>query len=151
LGDPFAGKREKGPYIHPPAVLSRRARAQLEAEIQELNRRRNSPETKAAIERDRAETRWVARFKKLAKRAIIEFGWDLNRWVTECCEAWEWEREVHKIRVFKEAVAQSPKHKAHEAERIAEIRWQAHIKKLDHQEKLAKKRQAHRAEGEASG
>jgi hypothetical protein len=61
----------------------------MEAEIAELNRRRKSPETAAAIARDRAEERFEARLKRLAKQAIAEFGWSLERWVAKCRDAWE--------------------------------------------------------------
>jgi hypothetical protein len=62
-------------------------------EIEEMQRRRNSPEAKAAAAlaaaQDSAEDRFHARLKRLAKQAIVEFGWSLERWVAKCRDAWE--------------------------------------------------------------
>jgi hypothetical protein len=110
-----------------------------------MERRRNSPETKAAIARDRAEDRFHARLKKLAKRAIIEFGWSLERWEAKCRDGWEWAhwqwgRDKSKRHpLYQKLLAEK---KALRESEDAEIRWKAHLKELDHQEKLRKAREA---------
>jgi hypothetical protein len=44
-----------------------------------MERRRNSPETKEWVRRQMAEEKYNKQLQKLAKRAIVELGWGLER------------------------------------------------------------------------
>jgi hypothetical protein len=83
-------KRKKEVRGYPPAVLSKRALEREAAEIREMERRRNSPETAAAVARMMAEEKFHRQLRKLARYAISELGWDLGRWEAECRNAFQW-------------------------------------------------------------
>jgi hypothetical protein len=114
-----------------------------------MERRRNSPETAENVARMLAEEKFHRQLPKLARQAITEFGWGIERWLAECRAAWEWEWREHKKRLCKERSA--PLRQAIQAEEQAEGRWQAQQKTIAHQEKLGRAREARRKEKGTSG
>jgi hypothetical protein len=91
-------------------------------------------------EQQAVEERWRKALRKVAVFAVEELSMDYRTFVAHAQEDYEWERLAHRIRVQKQRVRENPELKALREEEEAEIAWKAHLKRIEHQERLAKRR-----------
>src|SRR5262249_53240057 len=87
-----------------------------------------------------AEERWRARFRKLAVFAIAELGLDYHAFLRAAREDFQEVKLELKVNACRIKVRQSEEEKA-------DIAWAARLKRIEHQERLAKQRKHSKKQG----